>query len=190
LSVYRSAGVLLDFADKLRNGEDVARVTEQLVRGLNRTFCGMMIDDGSQLYLASSGGDGRGRIASVLNYSLRTAVHRRDIYVAFELAEDQLTPRLVVVDPTEAGDKRKIDSLDLQLTHFEYLMRVATGSLPASFSRQCYEDFLDFKLRLIERLDLLIGNEADDLEVFLHAITVDENGRPQVDDIRIRVGAP
>jgi hypothetical protein len=190
LSVYRSASVLLDFADKLRNGEDVARVTEQLVRGLNRTFCGMMIDDGSQLYLASSGGDGRGRIASVLNYSLPTTVHRRDIYVAFELAEDQLTPHLVVIDPTQAGDKRKIDGLDLQLTHFEYLMRVATGSLPASFSRQCYEDFLDFKLRLIERLDLLIGNEANDREVSLHVITVDENGRPQVDNIRIRVGAP
>lgn len=190
LSVYGSAGVLLDFAAKIGAGEDVTRVTEQLVRGLNRTFCGMMIDDGSQFYLASSGGDGRGRIASVLNHNLGTSIHRRNIYSVFRLAADGLAPRLVVIDPTQAEDKREVESLDLQLTHFEYLMRVANGSLPASFSRQCYEDFLDFKLRLIEKLDLLIGSEADDREVALHAITVDENGRPQVDDIRILVGAP
>ncbi len=190
LSVYRSAGVLLEFAEKVDRGEDVARVTEQLIRGLNRTFCGMMIDDGSQLYLASSGGDGRGRIATVLNYDLRTSVHRRDIYLAFGLAEDRLTPRLLVKDPTQPEDRQEIDRLDLQLTHFEYLLRVASGSLPASFSRQCYEDFLDFKLRLIERLDVLLGTDPDDREVSLHAITVNENGRPQVDDIRIRVGAP
>jgi hypothetical protein len=189
LSVYRSAGVLLDFAEKADRGEDVTRITEQLVRGLNRTFCGMMIDDGSQLYLASSGGDGRGRIATVLNHDLRTSVHRRDIYVAFGLAEDRLTPRLIIKDPTQPEDQQEIDHLDLQLTHFEYLLRVASGSLPASFSRQCYEDFLDFKLRLIERLDVLLDTDPDNREVSLQAITVNENGRPQVDDIRIRVGA-
>jgi hypothetical protein len=189
LSVYRSAGQLLELAEKIKSGEDITRLTEQLVRGLNRTFCGMMIDDGTQVYLASSGGDGRGRIASVLNHELRTAVHRRDIYISFGLAEDGLTPRLFVIDPTQAKNRQVIDQVDLQLTHFEYLMRVAGGSLPASFSRQCYEDFLDFKLRLIDRLDALIGSEVDEREVILRAITVDANGRPQVDDIRIRVAA-
>jgi hypothetical protein len=187
--VYRSAGQLLELAEKIKSGEDITRLTEQLVRGLNRTFCGMMIDDGTQVYLASSGGDGRGRIASVLNHELHTAVHRRDIYISFGLAEDGLTPRLFVIDPTQAKDRQVIDQVDLQLTHFEYLMRVAGGSLPASFSRQCYEDFLDFKLRLIDRLDALIGCEVDEREVALRAITVDANGRPLVDDIRIRVAA-
>lgn len=189
LSVYRSAGQLLEFAERVETGGDITRLVEQLVRGLNRTFCGMMIDDGTQVYLASSGGDGRGRIASVLNYELRTTVHRRNIYMCFGLADDGLTPRISVIDPTQPEGNQLIDQVDLQLTHFEYLMRVACGSLPASFSRQCYEDFLDFKLRLIERLDELIGNENDEREVALRAITVDANGRPLVDDIRIRVGA-
>lgn len=189
LSVYRSAGHLLELAEKIDSGESITRLKESVVRGLNRTFCGMMIDDGTQVYLASSGGDGRGRIASVLNYGIRTAIHRRDIYIDFVLADDRLTPRLLVVDPTQDDGQKVIDSLDLQLTHFEYLMRVSAGSLPASFSRQCYEDLLDFKLRLIERLDEVIGDDTDDREVALHAITVDETGRPQVDDIRIRVGS-
>lgn len=190
LSVYRAAGVLLDFADKVKSGEDITRITEQLVRGLNRTFCGMMIDDGAQLYLASSGGDGRGRIATVLNHTLSTAAQKRNIYVAFKTADDGLTPRLVVLDPARSEGSQQIDYLDLQLTHFEYLVRVSNGSLPASFSRQCYEDFLDFKLRLIERLDPLVGEESDEREVSLKALRVDEHGRPQVDAIRIRVGAP
>ncbi len=190
LTVYRSAGLLLEMTEKIKNDGDITQLTEQLVRGLNRTLCGMMIDDGTQVYLASSGGDGRGRIASVLNYDLRTAIHRRYIYVTFNLAEDGLTPRLMVIDPTESEESQIIDHLDLQLTHFEYLMRVSRGSLPASFSRQCYEDFLDFKLRLIERLHELIGEDGNEREVSLHAIRVDEDGRPQVDDIRIRVGTP
>ena len=190
LTVFRSAGLLLEMAEKTENGEDTTPLTEQLVCGLNRTLCGMMIDDTTNVYLASSGGDGRGRIASVLNHSLPTAVHRRNIYVSFDLADDRLTPRLLVVDPTQPEKQQIIDQIDLQLTHFEFLMQVARGSLPASFSRQCYEDFLDFKLRLIDRMDELIGEEGDEREVALNAIRVDENGRLQVDDIRIRVGAP
>lgn len=180
---------MLDFAVKLQAGEDVTAITEQLVRGLNRTFCGMMIDDGNQLYLASAGGDGRGRVASVLKHELPTSVQRRNPYARFEIAEDGLTPRLVIIDPEEQKERQKIDALNLQLIHFEYLVRVASGSLPASFSRQCYEDFLDFKLRLIDRLDDIVGEQPDKHEVSLQAITIDDNGRPKVDEIRVRVGA-
>jgi len=164
-------------------------VTEQLVRGLNRTFCGMMIDDGAYLYLASSGGDGRGRIATLLNHRLPVGEDRRNPYAHFEIADDGLTPRLSIIDPTKDKDQKRLDYLDLQLTHFEYLMRVANSSLPASFSRQCYEDFLDFKLRLIDELDEVMGSLPDDREVSLQAIEVDDTGRPNVNDIRIRVEA-
>lgn len=187
LSVYQSAGALLEFSEKLANGGDTSGIVSLLVRGLNRTFCGMMIDDGTRLYFASSGGDGRGRIASILDYELGTTRNRRDPYIHFELSNDGLTPLLQIVDPA-SGERAIVDSLELQVTHFEYLMRVAKGSLPASFSRQCYEDFLDFKLRAIERLDELLAHEPPPNEVDLKALTVDARGRPQPDDIRIRVG--
>ncbi len=187
LTVYQSSGLFLEFVSGLSDGADVSRIVELLVRGLNRTFCGMMIDEGTVLYLASSGGDGRGRIASLLNYDLPTSKRRRDPYVCFILSDDQSTPRLVIVDPAEEKETY-VDCLDLQLTHFEYLIRVANGSLPASFSRQCHEDFLDFKLRVIKRLDRLIGEPPSPNEVSLQALTVDEKGRVQPDNIRIRVG--
>ncbi|MTI64869.1 MAG: hypothetical protein FH755_13365 [Methylophaga sp.] len=185
LTVYQSSGRFLHFIDGLAQGLDVSRTAETLIRGLNRTFCGMMIDDGTKLYVASSGGDGRGRIASILNYDLSIKKHRRDPYIEFSLGSDEASACLVITDPTLGGI---VDSLNLQLTHFEYLVRVANGSLPASFSRQCHEDFLDFKLRLIEKLDRIIGEESSDDEVTLTAITVDSNGRAQDEEIHIRLG--
>ena len=187
LTVYQASGRFLEFVSGLANNADVSRTIELLVKGLNRTFCGMMIDDGTQLYLASSGGDGRGRIASLLNYDLPTKSHRRDPYVNFTLGADHATPCLQIIDPAGA-ENGVVDSLSLQLTHFEYLIRVAGGSLPGSFSRQCNEDFLDFKLRLIKRLDEIIGDTALTEDVNLQALTVDENGRAHPDNIRIRVG--
>ena len=186
LSVYQSAGLFLEFGSKLANGENPDRIGSLLVRGLNRTFCGMMIDDGDTLYFGSSGGDGRGRIASILNFDIGVTPRRRDPYLTFSLAQDGLTPCISIEDPADGNTV--IDSLELQITHFEYLIRVARGSLPASFSRQCYEDFLDFKLRAIEHLQKLIGDEPRDSEVSVRTIKVDERGRPQPDNIRIQVG--
>ncbi len=187
LSVYQSSGTFLEFGKRLAAGDAASRIAEILVRGLNRTFCGMMIDEGDRLYLASSGGDGRGRIASILNFDIGVSRHRRDPYLDFGLAHDGLTPRMMIVDPAADGDS-VIDELELQITHFEYLMRVAKGSLPASFSRQCYEDFLDFKLRVIKHLMPIIGDEPRPNEISVQAVKVDERGRPQPDNIRIRVG--
>jgi len=185
LTVYRASGTYLEFVEGLKNGDDVSRTNELLVRGLNRTFCGMMIDEGTELYLASSGGDARGRIAFILNYDLPTTKHRRDPYLSFALGIDNALPCLQIIDPT-ADEDSVVDSLTLQLTHFEYLIRVASGSLPASFSRQCNEDFLDFKLRLIKRLDDLIGVSPTGGEISLKALTVDEYGR--VNPMNVRIG--
>ena len=185
LTVFRSARTFMNFVGALDIGNDVASFTGDLVRGLNRTFCGMMIDHGTQVYLSSSGGDGRGRISPILEQQVRVGRHRRDIYFSFELADDRITPLVVVRDPTLPEDEQVIDRFRLQITHFEYLTRVASGILPASFSRQCFEDFLDFKLRLIERIGDLIGQSESAQSLSLDTITVDGQGRIQVDDIRI-----
>ena len=186
LSVYQSSGKFLEFGKKIKDGRFPYRTVEVLARGLNRTFCGMMIDDGHKIYLASSGGDGRGRIASILNSdNIGISKHKRNPYLHFGLASDKLTPLMKIVDPTEPGDG-VVDEIELQISHFEYLIRVAKGSLPTSFSRQCYEDFLDFKLRIIEGL-----NETDTSshrKIFFQAINVDEHGRPQLENIRIIIG--
>jgi hypothetical protein len=43
-----------------------------------------------------------------------------------------------------------VEELELNLVRYEFLSRVASeGALPASFSKECYEDILAFKSRLI-----------------------------------------
>lgn len=188
LSVYQSSGKFLEFGEKIAAGEIPSRTVGVLARGLNRTFCGMMIDDGHKIYLASSGGDGRGRIASILTSdNIGVSRHRRNPYLHFELASDQLTPLMRIIDPTVRGNQ-VVDEIELQISHFEYLIRVAKGSLPTSFSRQCYEDFLDFKLRIIEGLDDAVQDELPHSEIVFQAINVNELGRPQLDNIQITAG--
>ena len=187
LTVYQTSGKFLEFVDALAKDRVLLEMAEQLVLGLNRTFCGMMIDDGTVLYLTSSGGDGRGRISSLLNRKLPTIPDSRNPYVRFAIGSDLRSPRLEVVDPLD-GQDQVLGSLVLQLTHFEYLVRVAGGSLPASFSRQCYEDFMDFKLRMIKRLDMAVVEQSTGPEAFLHALSVDGIGRLQAEKIPILVG--
>ena len=187
LTVYRLAGRLLDFVRRVHRGDDVSGTVRRLARGLNRTFCGMMIDESTQLHLATSGGDGRGRIASFREQVLLTIPHKRDIYLTFRLAEDRVSPLMIVKDPTRSEENGNVDSMNLPLTHFEYLMQVAEGSLPASFSRHCYEDFLDFKLRLLARLRDLVGSPSDLRDINLEAVTVDARGRAQIDAIRVQI---
>lgn len=43
--------------------------------------------------------------------------------------------------------------LPLHLVRYEFLSRVAEGALPGSFSRECYEDILGFKSKLLKRLE-------------------------------------
>ena len=187
LTVYRHAGAFLLFCQRLRSGEDATDIREQLVKGLNRIFCGMMMDESGELFIASSGGDGRGKIASVLHYQIPAVAHRRNIHLTFDIRDDGAAPRLVVRDPvTEQSEASIVGVLDLQLTHFEYLMRVARGSLPASFSRQCFEDFLDFKLRLIERLDEIEGDANNERYIKFQAVTVNAKGYAEKDDFQIR----
>lgn len=68
--------------------------------------------------------------------------------------------------------KDKTFAFGLTLTRFEFLMRVAAGAMPLSFSRESYEDFLSLKqccLRdldirpnphVLQRLDVLAGGQV------------------------------
>lgn len=187
LTVYRSAGAFLEFCRRLDLREDITDIREPLVKGLNRIFSGMMMDETSELYIASSGGDGRGKIASVLHHQIPATPSRRKIHLDFEWPKHGAAPRLVVRDPVAGGTEAGVvGTLDLQLTHFEYLMRVARGSLPASFSRQCFEDFLDFKLRVIERLDEIEDTVGDARSIYFQAVSVNAQGRALKDEFLIR----
>jgi hypothetical protein len=71
----------------------------------------------------------------------------------------------------------------MSLTRFEFLSRIAeNGALPASFSKECYEDMLSFKGRLLAAYRSLAGADYSVLEsdgqVLLRFFTLSEDGTP------------
>jgi len=185
LTVSQEAGRFLEFVKGLKEKKDVSQTEELLIQGLNRTFCGMMIEDGTMLWLASSGGDGRGKIATIKELSLQATKHAHFPYVCFTLPENEFVPKLQIRDP---ADDAALDHVTLQPTHFEYLIRIAQGSLPASFSRQYYEEFLDCKLRFIEKLDKFKNSSNDPEKISLEVLEVDpKRGKITSRDLKMRL---
>jgi hypothetical protein len=76
-----------------------------------------------------------------------------------------------------------MESWELNLVRFEFLSRVATeGALPASFSKECYEDVLAFKSRLLaahQKRTKLDGIEDDPDHLGLTLISISKQGVPE-----------
>ena len=69
-------------------------------------------------------------------------------YLRLQLSLNQAIkrPRLSIVHRLPGGPTSESTPLDLRPLLFEYLMRVAHGSLPSSFSRQCQQEVRHFAL--------------------------------------------
>ena len=177
LSVFKSAGEFLSKVVAVtRSGRKANRsIVARLVRGLNRVFAGMMVDSDSKLVLA----------AGVSPFS-----HARVSLMLEEMVS--VTPRLgekveVVPDPRTGRPVLLVAlgqdlecRLRLTLTRYEFLVRVADGHLPASFSRECYEDITAFKTRLLSKLVERREQAGDDDASYstFRMLALDVNGNP------------
>ena len=156
LTVFHHGGLYLRFRDALQLRSDanlVYRISRLLIRGMNRTLTGLMTDDSEQLWLAGAVGrtdDPTGRVA--VNDAISLAGGGSLFHVAIEHDEQRGRPRLTVGSVFSIG---RMSSLDLRPILFEYLVRVANGSLPSSFSRQCHQEIRRFAMMLSQDLTLL-----------------------------------
>jgi len=66
--------------------------------------------------------------------------------------------------------------LPLTLTRYEYLSRVAEGAMPSSFSKECFEDVMAFKSRLMRELAKRTGAEVPTGELLFRVLGVDAAG--------------
>jgi len=148
LTVFKHAGEYIsDICEVLESGGGVdRRIVGRIVKGLNRVFTGMLVDDERRLYLTTSGSHSQAKISRIYldyisvqpNKGERVTIERNsrthgiDLRVHFSQDEEVL--------------------LELNLIRFEFLSRVASeGALPTSFSKECYEDIQAFKSRLIAK---------------------------------------
>ncbi|NJR65279.1 MAG: hypothetical protein HC772_08105 [Leptolyngbyaceae cyanobacterium CRU_2_3] len=132
-------------------------ISSRLVRGLNRIFTGLLVNNQNELILATSGSYSQARISRVYEDSVSVA-RKRGESVSVELDKSRKKPRLIV---HLASDFEPIH-FNLTLTRYEYLSRVAEGALPSSFSQECYEDVLAFKTQVFKQLAIRQSLESED----------------------------
>jgi len=145
LTVFRFAGEYLSqVTGALRAGTNVRRpIINRLIKGLNRIFTGMLINTERELLLATSGNYSQAKISRLLIDRISVeARHGERVTVG-------LNPSGRATLTVHLSEKLQV-GLELNLIRYEFLSRIATeGALPASFSKECYEDLLAFKTRLL-----------------------------------------
>ncbi len=150
LTIFTGGGDYLAFGDLLASSGDAAKTKRHLITGLNRVYTGLMTDDDDKLWLTGPAGNTQSRQGRVLDTAApirlgRSAQER--LSVDFDAKGLNDRPRLAL-----SCDDEVVNSIDLTPLLFEYLVRIKDGSLPSSFSRQCFEELRQFRLRSVAKL--------------------------------------
>jgi len=160
----------------LKTGATIKRpILARLVKGLNRVFTGMLINSDRELYLATSGNFSQAKVSRILveRVSVEPSKGER---VALRFDETNGRVLLTVFFTPEI----KVD-FNLTLIRYEFLSRIALeGALPASFSKECYEDLLAFKSQLIASFATRQAKDqtASGSTIGLNLLSLTEQGMP------------
>ena len=144
LTVFSQAGDYIErVLQKLRANQRVEKaVLAKLAKGLNRVFIGMLVSSDRELLIATGLSGSSAKVSFILED--RVSVARRMTECIDIVKDDTGFPTLRV----SLTDSIHVD-LRLTLTRFQFLSRVSDGVLPGSFSKECHEDILAFKARLL-----------------------------------------
>lgn len=182
LTVFKYGGEYLDqILAALRKGATVRRnILGRVVRGVNRIFTGMLINSQDELFLASSASLSQARVSRILDERVSVAPRHSGERVDIILENDHPYLRVSLGGGHECRFR-------LTLTRYEYLSRVAEGAMPNSFSKECFEDVMAFKAKLMRELAHRPGGEDLGGEVVFRVLDIDGAGSPK--EYRIGVHA-
>jgi hypothetical protein len=188
LTVFRYGGLFLEVTHCLREGRSLPRgVMPMLVRGLNRIFSGMLIQNQDQLVLATSGSHSQSKTSPLLDELISVPREGGEEVMLKATPTGAIS---LVVRLSRESDPGPV-SLALTPTRFEFLGRVAEGALPSSFSLECHEDLLAFKAKLLsatERRRVLNDDRPTDAsELVLRFIELGNDGRAGPRRVTVRV---
>ena len=146
LTVFRFAGEYLEsVAVILKHDGFVKRpILSRLIKGLNRVFTGMLINSDRELFLATSGNNSQAKVSRILVERVSVDPNKGEkVTLCYDRSVGRVLLRVFFTPELDVA-------FDLTLIRYEFLSRIATeGALPASFSKECYEDLLAFKSQLI-----------------------------------------
>ncbi|SEP61879.1 hypothetical protein SAMN05216232_0371 [Virgibacillus subterraneus] len=150
LTTFKYAGEFLEkIHRRLENNKRVqAKLLSRLVKGINRISTGLLTKDSDVVYLSTSGSHSQSKISRVYESEVSVRPDRGEsVNIVHENDKPVFKVNMSLSDEVEAVH------LKLHLVRYEFISRVAEGELPGSFSRECYEDILAFKSRLLTHLE-------------------------------------
>ena len=125
----------------------------------------MMTNDTETLWLAGNIGksdDPTGKVFTI------EEIRRTDTGGMFHLEvvhnKQRNRPRIQVVAKYAPPNDNQLIPLDVRPLLFEYLLRVADGSLPSSFSRECHQEVRHFTTMLRQQIARIVNVEVPPLE--------------------------
>lgn len=188
LTVFRYAGLYLEVAEKIAFKQPVPRqAVTMIVRGLNRIFTGMLVQNQDELVLATSGSYSQSKRSPLLDELISVP---RQGGEEVSVAPDGTGGFCVSVKLVRGSEIGPV-TLALSPTRFEFLGRVAEGALPSSFSLECHEDLLAFKARLLRETENRRKHDGDeeitDGELMLRFIDLGSDGRAIARRVVVRV---
>lgn len=186
LTVFHYGGLFLELASSLKDGRPLPRrVVPLLMRGLNRIFTGMLVQNQDELVLATSGSHSQSKVSLMLDELISVPRKGGEEVSLVSAAKDGVV--LAVRLSRDTG----LVKLPLTPTRFEFLGRVAEGALPSSFSLECHEDLLAFKAKLLratQQRRLLHGDETVSTgELVLRFIELGADGRATPRRLTVRI---
>jgi hypothetical protein len=146
-TVFRYAGEYFQhILDPIRlNAPPAPHHIRLLATGLNRIWTGLLLaDNAHEVYMAT----GLDVTTSPVSDILLQELLLDGTPPAFTVVPDGRSPLAML-----RANGREF-SWDLTLPRYEFLMRVAAGAMPSSFSRECCADFLSLKQRCLRDLHI------------------------------------
>ena len=189
LTVFRYAGLYLEVADKIGAMQPVPRAAlAMVVRGLNRIFTGMLVQNQDELVLATSGSYSQSKRSPLLDELISVPrAGGEEVALVADPGDGAFGVSVKLVRGNEVAPVYLV----LSPTRFEFLGRVAEGALPSSFSLECHEDLLAFKARLLRETEVRRKLDGDDEvtegELVLRFIELSPDGRAQPRRVIVRV---
>jgi hypothetical protein len=154
-------------------------ILARLVKGLNRIFTGMFVASDQYLFLATSLSFSNAKVSRMQEARISMKPDRGE---RIEIILDNEVPPLNVVLSEDIHCR-----LRLNLTRYEFLSRVAEGALPSSFSKECYEDTLAFKSRILASLAERRKRDGDTADALtFRLLSLDDNGNPIENSVEVR----
>lgn len=181
LTTFRFAGEYLKIIEDIKNHrKSHKKALHRIVRGLNRIFTGMLVNDDRYLYLSTSGNSSRAKVSRIFLDKI-VVEPRKGERVALEYSDTEQKAMLRV-----CFSSTDYENFELNLMRFEFLSRVAeNGILPASFSKACHEDILAFKSRLIRKWNKLwkMDKEVEEDIINIKILDLTDTGKPEEKEI-------